>query len=295
MRQNRPFPPIQKSPASEPIETPPRPGNLRRRAGSFYHRFHDVFLVAAGLLLAIASIYIYNATRAPPQNLTQRDINSAVARALETATPPPSFESKAFELIRPSLVQIQALNGSGTTAKESHGSGVVIDESGGILTVYHVVDDATKITVVFADGSQSEAHVIAAQPENDLALIQPEIIPDDLLPATLASSASLRTGDEVVAVGNPFGINNSVSSGVVSGKGRNFESDEAGKTLSDLIQFDAAVNPGNSGGPLLNRDGEVVGIIAALFNPTDQNVFIGIGFAIPIDTAASVGGGAPPY
>ena len=96
------------------------------------------------------------------------------------------------------------------------------------------------------------------------------------------------------AAGNPFGIRNSFSAGVVSGLNRNFKSPKSGATLSNLIQFDAAANPGNSGGPLLNRDGEVVGIVTALYNPTDQEVFIGIAFAVPIDAAGGAMG-SPPW
>ena len=114
------------------------------------------------------------------------------------------------------------------------------------------------------------------------------------MPATLAGSAGLNVGDEVVAVGNPFGISNSLSAGVVSGLGREYRSPASRRAAQNLIQFDAAVNPGNSGGPLVNRDGEVVGIVTALLNPTDQDVFIGIGFAVPIETAAGALG-SPPY
>ncbi len=183
--------------------------------------------------------------------------------------------------------------GLGGKTEDALGTGVVIDDTGTILTSLHIVRDATRIRVTFADGSESEASVIVRQPENDLAVLRPEEIPDDLVPATLASSASLHVGDEVVAVGNPFGITNSLSDGVVSGLHRSFKSPKTGETLTDLIQFDAAVNPGNSGGPLLNRDGDVVGIVTALLNPTEQDVFIGIGFAVPMETAGGAAG-APP-
>jgi serine protease DegQ len=124
--------------------------------------------------------------------------------------------------------------------------------------------------------------------------LRPQVTPDDLVPATLTASESLQVGDEVFAVGNPFGIHNSLTSGVVSRLGWNYKSLKSGITLSNLIMFDAAVNPGNSGGPLLNRDGEVVGVVTGLLNPTEQDVFIGIGFAVPLGTATS-GIGEPPY
>jgi S1-C subfamily serine protease len=173
------------------------------------------------------------------------------------------------------------------------GSGVLVDDLGTILTCWHVVKDATTIRVDFADGTESEAAVISTQPENDLAVLQPQVIPDNPVPAVLASASTLRVGDQVVAIGSPFGITGSLSSGVVSGLGRVFKSDETGQILTNLIQFDAAVNPGNSGGPLVDRYGEVVGIVTALANPTDQRFFIGIGFAVPIETAASALG--PPW
>jgi S1-C subfamily serine protease len=167
---------------------------------------------------------------------------------------------------------------------------VVIDEFGTILASLHIVKDATEIQVMFADGTESSATVAGSQPENDLVVLRPELIPDDLVPATLGNSASLNVGDDVVAVGNPFGISNSLSAGVVSGLRRNFRAPRTGETLTNMIQFDAAVNPGNSGGPLLDRNGEVVGIVTGLLNPTDQDVFIGIGFAVPIETAATAAG-----
>jgi S1-C subfamily serine protease len=170
------------------------------------------------------------------------------------------------------------------------GTGVVIVDSGIILTALHVVMDAETVLVVFADGSESPAAVIARQPENDLAVLQAMVLPDDLIPATMAGSGMLQVGDQVAAVGHPFGISNSLSAGVVSGLGRTYRSPDTGMPLSNLIQFDAAVNPGNSGGPLINRDGEVVGIVTALVNPTEQEFFVGIGFAVTIETAGGLAG-----
>ncbi len=132
------------------------------------------------------------------------------------------------------------------------------------------------------------------QPENDLAVLQAQKVPDDLIPATMRSTADLRSGDQVAAVGFPFGIGPSVSAGVVSGLKRSFRSPEGKQELGNLIQFDAAANPGNSGGPLINMDGEVLGIVTAILNPTQQRTFIGIGFAVPIENAASAAG-SPPF
>jgi S1-C subfamily serine protease len=176
---------------------------------------------------------------------------------------------------------------------EGVGSGVVIIDNGTILTNLHVVWQADRIVVEFADGMESPATVIAIRPEHDLAVLKAEKIPDDLPAATLRPTADLKPGDEVVAVGFPFGIGPSVSAGVVSGMRREHRSPEGKRILTNLIQFDAAANPGNSGGPLVTRDGEVVGIVTGILNPTEQRVFIGIGFAVPIENAAAAVG-IPP-
>jgi len=173
------------------------------------------------------------------------------------------------------------------------GTGVVIVDSGVILTNLHVVLGATKLKVVFFDGLESEATVIGVQPENDLAVLKAAKLPDDLKAAVLRSTQDLATGDEVVAAGFPFGIGPSASAGIVSGLKREYRSPEGKRVLTNLIQFDAAANPGNSGGPLVTMDGEVVGIVTAILNPTDQRVFVGIGFAVPIENAASAIGMSP--
>ena len=148
--------------------------------------------------------------------------------------------------------------------------------------------------VRFADGSDSEADLVGTQPENDLAVLRARRIPDDLPAATMRSTGDLRPGDQVIAVGHPFGIGPSVSAGVVSGLKREFRSPEGKNALTNLIQFDAAANPGNSGGPLVTMDGQVVGIVTAILNPSEQRTFIGIGFAVPIENAAQAAG-MPPF
>ena len=173
------------------------------------------------------------------------------------------------------------------------GTGVVIVDNGTILTNLHVVAGAESITVTFFDGFESVADVVSTQPGNDLAVLKSRRIPDDLQPATLRSTADLNVGDEVVAVGFPFGIGPSASYGVVSGLRREYRSPEGSQTLTSLIQFDAAANPGNSGGPLVTADGAVVGIVTGIYNPTEERVFIGIGFAIPIENAATAVGLSP--
>ncbi len=178
---------------------------------------------------------------------------------------------------------------------DTTGSGVVIDEKGDIMTNLHVISATDRWVVTFADGSKSDATLVSSQPENDLAVIKAKVQPDDLKPATLASTRDLYPGDTVVAVGFPFGIGPSVSSGVVAGLKREFEdpTDKDKPKMTNMIQFDAAVNPGNSGGPLINRDGEVVGIVTAIYNPTGQHVFAGMAFAVPIENAANAVGQNP--
>ena len=137
---------------------------------------------------------------------------------------------------------------------------------------------------------ESEASIKGVQAQDDLAVLQAHRIPDDLMAATMRSTGDLMPGDQVVAVGFPFGIGPSTSAGVISGLGRSFRSPEGKQEMTNLIQFDAAANPGNSGGALATMDGQVVGIVTAILNPGDQRTFIGIGFAVPIENAASAVG-----
>src|SRR5204862_1836647 len=158
------------------------------------------------------------------------------------------------------------------------GSGVIIDDRGDILTSFHVVANATDIQLTFADGTQSSAQVMTKQPEHDIAVLRASRPPAQFVPATLGNPNAMRVGDEAFVVGHPLGLYGSMSAGVISGFDRSVTPADGQQRLQGLIQFDAAVNPGNSGGPLLNRDGEVIGIVAGLENPTDQDFFVGIGF-----------------
>ncbi len=275
---------------------PPR--ELRHLASRWrsFAVLHRRSLLLAGVgAVAVAIALAHSAIAPAPPPLTQQDIDAAVLHTLETV-PLPSRAARAYEAVRRSVVRV---HGSGYEQdKEGHvmqgvGTGVVIVDTGIILTNLHVVAGADRIEVEFDDGLESEATVIGVRPEHDLAVLQAKKLPDDLPAATLRSTADLAPGDEVVAVGYPFGIGPSASAGVISGLRREYRSRGGDRALTNLIQFDAAVNPGNSGGPLVTMDGEVVGIVTAILNPTEQKVFIGIGFAVPIENAASAVGISP--
>ena len=233
----------------------------------------------------------------PPaqRQLTQKDFDAAVLKTLETRVMP-SEAARAYDHVRDSVVRVRGFS-KGKDAKSDPpergvGTGVVVVDKGVILTNLHVVNGADSIKVEFASGLETPASIIGAQPENDLAVLQAQEVPDDLQPATMRSTSDLAPGDRVIAVGFPFGIGPSVSEGVISGLRRQFRSPKGKQLMSNLIQFDAAANPGNSGGPLVTMDGEVVGIVTAILNP-ESRTFIGIGFAVPIENAAAAVGQSP--
>ncbi len=275
------------------VETPPPPPRPIPKWWKFIARYPRAIQFTATGAIALAVVAAYNGITAP-RAITQRDIDAAVVHTLAKQPLAPSRAAMAYDIIRPSVVRVNqvGLEESDDTEK-AVGTGVVIDESGVILTNIHVVAGAERIAVTFADGTKSDAHVVSVQYEDDLAVLKAVTVPDDLKAATLRSTKGLMLGDEVVAVGNPFGIGPSVSSGVISGLKRDYITPKGKKVLSNLIQFDAAANPGNSGGPLVTVDGEVIGIVTAILNPTDQRVFIGIGFAVPIENAAAAAGFSP--
>ncbi len=250
---------------------------------------------ASGVVSALAALLLYNLFFPAPHQLTVREVDDAVARALASATPPSAFSASAYQIIQPSLVMIETespgLNGE---LESGLGSGVVINFIGDILTSFHVVSGATEISITFADGTQSRATIMAAEPENDIAVVRAIRTPEELVPAILGNPNAMRVGDEAFVVGNPFGLYSSMSSGVISGLDRSFQPPGSDQSLDGLIQVDAAVNPGNSGGPLINREGQVVGIVVGIVNPTENSFFIGIAFAVPIDTAGGAAG-SPPY
>lgn len=256
---------------------------------------HDRSISIFAALLLIALLMGYASVQPPSFVLTQKDIDASVTHTLDN-TVLPSPEARAYRQLQRSVVRVRQIGHDKVGDKDrvrGVGTGVVIMDKGVILTSLHVVDGADKVQVMFDDGTVSEAVVTRTQPENDLAVLQAKTLPDDLVAATMRSTQYLAPGERVIAIGYPFDIGPSVSAGVVSGLHREYRSPDGDHILSDLIQFDAAANPGNSGGPLATMDGEVVGIVTAILNPTEQGVFIGIGFAVPIESAAAAAGTSP--
>jgi S1-C subfamily serine protease len=268
---------------------------LRGRWARLRERVRKTFPFLSGVLAAFLALLLYNTLVPGAKPLTQTEVNAAISSALASATPRPAFSTYVYQIIQPSLVWIEA-EGVDSNGESSRGlgTGVIIDAFGNILTSLHVVDGAPNIRLTFADGTQSNAVIAEAQPERDIAVLEAETLPAQFLPATIGNAGALQVGDEAYVVGNPFGLYSSMSAGVISGFNRTFQPPGTAQAIEGLIQVDAAVNPGNSGGPLLNRYGHVVGIVTGIINPTDESFFVGIGFAVPIDAAAG-GGGSPPY
>ena len=212
--------------------------------------------------------------------------NSTVGSAITKLQQQPPAGVDVYNQIAPAMVVVAAEGPGGADATGALGSGVVVNTRGEILTALHVVRNATSVKVTFADGTSTTANVLSSDPAHDIATLVPARPPGVVVAAVLGGGVNV--GDNVFAVGHPLGLVDTLTAGVVSGLDRSFQA-PGGTTLKGLIQFDAAVNPGNSGGPLLNQQGQVVGIVTGLANPTGQDDFVGIGFAVPIATA---GGGA---
>lgn len=198
--------------------------------------------------------------------------------------------SAVYRTASPAVVNITAQIQSydwfrGQVTQEGSGSGFVYDGAGRIVTNYHVVEGADQLQVTFADGEVRDARLVGADPSNDLAVLEVASGAGDPEPLTLGDSDGLEVGRFVVAIGHPFGLDQTLTTGVVSGLGRIIESPDRG-FIGEIIQTDAAINQGNSGGPLLDLDGLVVGVNSAIVSPTGTSA--GIGYAIPATTLARV-------
>lgn len=259
-------------PAEPAVPAPPRPSR-RLVAGA---------AVALALVLTAVVAFRWGASD-PPAAAPTPAASPSAAEKLSTA--------EVYAALAPSVVVVEALDPAGKTV-ESVGTGVIANAEGAILTAFHVVKDAGTLRVRFADGTVSAAKLQASDPTMDIAALTPATLPSVLVPATLGNSGRLAIGDDVVAIGNQLSLASSATAGVVSGLDRT-ASGRDGVDLTGLIQFDAAVNPGSSGGPLVNAMGETIGIVVALANPTDAGTFIGIGFAVPIGAAVAAGGDGP--
>ncbi len=271
----------------------------RRRLHQIPIYLRRITPTAGAVVATLVVLLLYNFFFPPPKPLSTNDVNHTVAQAIASITPMPAYSDTVFQIIHPSIVVVQVETPGDQKDANKHGgglgSGVVIDNKGSILTSLHVVTNSLAITVTFADGTESPAQILSAQPEHDIAVLRPAKLPQVLIPAVLGNPRAMKIGDEAYVVGHPLGLYASMSAGIISGFDRTFRPSNGGQPLKGLIQIDAAVNPGNSGGPLLNRNGYVIGIVTGLVNPTDGDFFIGIGFAMPITVAAGGGGQSPPY
>jgi S1-C subfamily serine protease len=260
-------------PAAPPMGDASRPARPRR-----------ALPFVLGLMGALVGIVGYVAVVDPGDSGTEATPTATSRPTATTLADPVSVE--VYQTIQPSVVFI---SGSQLPSASVLGSGVIVNEQGHILTALHVVENLTSINVRFADGSETTAEIIGTDPEHDIAVLETAAGPQVIVPAVLGGG--VRVGDDAFVVANPLGLVSSLSAGVISGLERRIDLPEGEGALEGLIQFDAAVNPGSSGGPLLDRNGQVVGIVTALANPTGRSTFSGIGFAVPIATASGAAGG----
>jgi putative serine protease PepD len=233
-------------------------------------------LVGCGLVIVALVVALFAVNSGPTSNKIGTAASpSPSARASTT----PSV-TDIYQQVGPSVAVVR-------TARGALGTGVVAADDGTVLTADHVISDGSAISIVFSDGTKSTATVASADPKTDIATLTPATLPQTVVPATIGGS--VQVGGQVVAIGNPLGLTYSVSSGVVSGLNRTADTDH-GK-FSGLIQFDASVNPGSSGGPLLDAGGHVIGIVVSIAEPAGADAFAGIAFAVPIGAALGGGGG----
>ncbi len=246
-------------------------------------------LVSTGAAVAVVQLWSGDGGEAQPTDsvsaASAADGDSSGQASLSSAC---LSAATVYEQLRSTVVEItstvSARSPFGQPA-EGSGSGIIIDERGLILTNYHVIADGDNLEVKFADGTAVSAQVVGRDPGNDLAVIQADIVGQELTVARLGDSDAVRVGDPVLAIGEPFNLEGTLTQGIVSALGRTYATGEGTRPIRNMIQTDAAVNPGNSGGPLLNCQGEVIGINTLLENPTGDRVNVGVAFAVAINTA----------
>jgi S1-C subfamily serine protease len=280
-------PPTERHPSAAPTDdrTPPgRPPGPRRLRQAW--RWLPAGVVAA-VVAALLATDLWAARRPA---VSTKEVNGIVSQRVDTAISrlqsQPPVAAEVYRDVRAGLVVVESQR-PGAPGTEELGTGIIIDARGDILTALHVVKGGSAIKVTFADGTASAASIKSSDPAHDIAVLTAEQLPSVIVPEVLGGSPQI--GDETFAVGNPLGLVASLSAGVISGLDRSFPLAD-GRTLSGMIQFDAAVNPGSSGGPLLNVKGQVIGIVTGLADPGGSKGFAGIGFAVPIATAGGAAG-----
>lgn len=234
--------------------------------------------VTGGVLLVAIAVIGALAFRLGSTSAGSAPTPSPTATPAATATP--LRVAEVYAQVAPSVVLI-------TTSKSSLGSGVIVTDTGTVLTAYHVISGGGAITITFADGTKAAAKVASTDEKNDIATLTPSKLPEVVVPGVLGGGAVI--GADVVAIGNPLGLRASTTTGIVSGLDRTTRTKSG--SVSGLIQFDAAVNPGSSGGPLLNDRGLVIGVVVSIADPGGDEAFAGIGFAVPIGAALAGGSG----
>lgn len=252
----------------------------------------DKSSLLAGSALGATAILIIFAflISAPTKNLqpemvvTNSHSVSTVGQVTSVPTKSDLTLTQLFEQSESGVVRVNVDRAEGT--KGGVGSGFVYDVKGHIITNAHVVQDAQKITITFLDGRSYKAKIVGKDSFTDIAVIKVDADPSLMHPLSLGDSSNLKVGESVAAIGNPFGLSGSMTSGIVSQLGRILPSQDSGFSIPDVIQTDAAINPGNSGGPLLNMRGQVVGINTAIQSATGE--FTGVGFAVPARTISKI-------
>ena len=278
-RSDRPYGRFPRGDAPEPAPTP----EPRRRLPLRERVAKGLRAPFAFLALVVLSWYLVTAVQ------TGGLVALRAEQDQPTPEPTPLLSVAVYRHVAPSVVQVVARGAGGDP---NTGAGVIVDDMAHILTSLHIIDGSADVNVTFSDGTVSPVEVVARLPDRDIAVVRALVPPDQFQPATMGNPGRLSIGDHAFVIGHPFGLTGSYSTGVISGLNRSMNAPGLAQPITGLIQFDAAVNAGSSGGPLVDQNGDVVGIVTGLVNPAGK-VFSGVGFAVTID-AAGAGLGIPP-